>query len=343
VGPERVLFYSFWFTGAGHNNARYAELLPRLARVDAVLLPVPSRQPLRAVGYRAALAARRRAEPALLRRAGAVYRGLLAGDVEQVAHFPGRVVVDLDDPYYTERELALLARENVAGYVVTAERARRRFEELGIDKPATVIPQGAGLSSVSTAQLAAVAERRRSLPLVVGYVAAWLLTSGDRGGESPLYNVEHLLELWDEIHGRVPEARLWLIGGASRTLRERLRGRPDVELLGRLPRDEALAHVASLDVALYPRTADQGIQSVKVAEYLGFGIPTVAYDYAVTQDLDGVGVLVRTPGEFVAAVERLARDDAERALIAARTREAGRARDWDVLAARYAEFLDRSL
>ena len=129
-------------------------------------------------------------------------------------------------------------------------------------------------------------------------MAAWLLTAGDRGGESPLYNVDHLLELWEEIHAQVPASRLWLVGGASPRVRERLEGRDDVLAFGRLPREQALAHVANFDLALYPRTMDQGIQAAKVAEYMGLGVPTISYDYEVTEVLreTGAGVLVALLG-----------------------------------------------
>ena len=78
---------------------------------------------------------------------------------------------------------------------------------------------------------------------------------------------------------------------------------------------------------------------------MGLGVPTVSYDYEVTAELreNGAGVLVETPREFVAAVERLARDDAERGRVAEAARAAGAARDWDVLAARYGKILDRYL
>ena len=143
----------------------------------------------------------------------------------------------------------------------------------------------------------------------------------------------------------MPGAQLWLIGGVSARVRSRCGGRDDVLLLGRLPRTAALAHVANFDIALYPRARDQGIQSAKIAEYMGLGVPTVSYDYEVTAELreSGAGVLVGTPREFVGAVERLTRDEAERRRLAEAARAAGAARDWDVLAARYGEILDRYL
>ena len=128
-------------------------------------------------------------------------------------------------------------------------------------------------------------------------------------------------------------------------MRERLSRRDDIVLTGLLRPEEALAHVANFDIALYPRTEDQGIRAGKIAEYLGLGVPTVSYDYEVVADLreSGAGVLVSTPREFVTAVERLARDDAERSRLGALAREAGRARDWDRLAGGMNELLDRYL
>jgi glycosyltransferase involved in cell wall biosynthesis len=266
-------------------------------------------------------------------------------DNELIPLFPGAVVSDNDDPKFTPAEVSLLNLPNVKAYVVTAERAAREYERLGVQKPWHVIAQGFSRATLSAEQTELIARREQKSGLVIGYMAAWLLTEGDRGGENPLYNVDHLLELGEEIRVRVPEATLWLLGGASDRVRERVAGRHDVRLLGRLPRDEALNAAANFDVALYPRTEDQGIRSSKVGEYIGLGLPTVSYDYKVTDELrdTGAGVLVATPTEFVNAVVRLATDNDLRNGIAAKARSAGAARDWDVLAKAYSRLLDTYL
>lgn len=235
-----------------------------------------------------------------------------------------------------------MRRPTLAAYVVTAERAGRRFQSLGVDKPYHVIPQGVSLSSLRDDLVAAAVARRRSGELVVGWMSAHLLATEDRGGDSSLYNVEHLLELWDEIHARLPKSRLWLVGGASERISTRVAGRDDILLFGRLPREEALATTSVFDLALYPRTEDKGIQAAKVAEFIGLGVPTVSYDYEVTENLreTGAGVLVGTPREFVEAVVRLALDEPARAELAAAAKRAGAELDWDVLARRYEELLD---
>jgi glycosyltransferase involved in cell wall biosynthesis len=331
--PDRILFHGLWFLS--HNNPRYAELLPRLERLDRVLILVSGRRPVRPARNRL-----------LLGLASRRYRYLLTADYRQIAHFGGTVVADVDDPVFTPDEVAALARPNLAAYVVTDERAARRFEELGVSKPWHVVPQGVSLASLTEEGRRAATALRRDGDFVVGYMAAYLRGAGDPGGDNALYNVDHLLELWPAIAERVPGARLWLLGEPSARVGSRVAGRDDVLLLGRVPKEQVLAHAANFDVALYPRTEDQGIRAAKVAEYMGAGAPIVSYDYEVTQDVRaaGAGILVSTPAEFVEAVASLAADAGRRSELAAAARAAGQLLDWDALARRYAEeVLDRYL
>jgi glycosyltransferase involved in cell wall biosynthesis len=340
VEPERIFHHNLWYRG--HTNRRYEELVPRLERVDAYLLFVPEPRVARAIGYR--LLGKSLGVRAAIVKAGARrYRAMFASELEQIAYFDGPTVVDVDDPTFGSRELELLERPSVVAYTVTAKRAAERYREVGVDKPAHVLPQG--VVPPAPALVAEVRRSRRPGELTVGYIAAHLLLPDDRGGTNPLFNIEHLLDLWQEIRARVPAARLWLVGAPSKSVRDRLARRDDVVLTGLLPPQQALARVANFDIALYPRTEDQGIRAAKVAEYLGLGVPTVSYDYEVVADLreTGAGVLVQTPREFVSAVEQLARDDSECARLAARARAAGNERHWDKLATQMNEILDRYL
>jgi glycosyltransferase involved in cell wall biosynthesis len=338
--PDRIFHHHVWYRG--HTNRRYAELVPRLERVDAYLLWVPKQRIPRGLVYRA-IARSLGPRAALVRAGSRRYRSLFAAELEQVEHFSGPAVVDLDDPSFSDREAWLLERPNVLAYTVTARRAVERLGALGVEKPGYVVPQGS--PPVDPARASAARRSRRPGELVLGYVAAWLLLDGDRGGGNPLYNVEHLLELWEEIRSRLPAARLWLVGEPSQRLRARLGRRDDVLLTGRLPPPDALAHAACFDVALYPRTADQGVRAVKIAEYLTAGVPTVAYDHEVVGDLreSAAGILVSSPREFAEAAVGLAQDEPARRALASAAASAGRQRDWDALAAQMAEILDRHL
>jgi glycosyltransferase involved in cell wall biosynthesis len=339
--PDRILFYSRWFKG--HNNAIYAELVPRLDRIDAYLLVFALRRVPRALQFRGWLAIKPFHERLLFARASKRYRGLLATDNEQIPVFDGPVVVGLDDPTFKPAEVARLKLPNVQAYVVTDARAAHRLEQLGVDKPWYEIPLGFSRSALSPERLAAIAGRKRGP--VVGYTAAAFVVEGDRSGSHSLYGIDHLIDLWEDIHAAAPEARLWLVGEASTRVRRRLGGRDDVVLFGRLPREEALNTAANFDVALYPRRLDEGIRASKVGEYIGVGVPTVSYDLSVTDELrrTGAGLLVETPREFVEAVVRLVRDPHERGGLAANARTEAERRDWDVLAREWAAVLDRHL
>ena len=344
AAPNRIGLLNIWFRD--HNNPRYAELLPRLSRLDACLLRVSTRRIRRGLQYRAFRASRRPLLAAALGRADDRYPGLLSLDVEQLPHFHGPIVSDVDDPFFTEREVRLLNSPNLRAYVVTAEHAGRRFEELGVRAPWVVIPQGVSLRSATPELRAEATARRRPGRVVVGWTAAHLLTAGDRDAGNALYNVDHLLELWDEIHARAPQAELWLVGGETERLRARLAGRDDVILHGRLERDRALATAAAFDLSVYARTEDTGIRAAKVGELLGLGVPIVSYDYEVTANVreSGAGLLVESPRDFVDAVVRLVEDDTARQALSERALAAGRELDWDVLARRFeTDVLDRYL
>jgi glycosyltransferase involved in cell wall biosynthesis len=342
--PTRIALLSIWFQG--HNNPRYAELLPRLERLDACLLRLPDSRVPRGLGFRAFVAAKPLLHAAVFAAASRRYENLLTLDFDQLTRWPNAAVMDADDPLFTPREVELLQRPALRGYVVTAEHAARRYESLGVAKPWVVIPQGVNLSSATPALRERAGRRKRDGEVVLGWMAAHLLTNGDRDSDNPLYNVDHLLGLWDEIHAKVPNARLWLVGSPSDRLRERLQGRPDVELTGRLARADALATASCFDVAPYARTADQGIRAAKVSEFIGLGVPTVSYDYEVTANLrdTGAGLLVPDARAFVDAVVHLLTDAAARAELAAAAARAGADLDWDVLARRFSsEVLDRFL
>lgn len=331
---DRLFCHNIWFKG--HNNPRYAQLLPRLTRLDPYLLTCSDRRVLRGVQFRALRALRRPRHELVFRAAARSYRYVFCNDVEQTPYIRGRAVVDVDDPRFSPAETELLSQPSVAAVVVTTDSAGRRYESMGLTKPWYVIPQGVDLSGLDANRVRDIADGKRG-ELVIGYLAAWLLTAGDRDGSNPLYNIDHLIELWDEIHADLPAARLWLIGQPSPRVEQRLRGRADITLFGRLPQADALAHTANFDIALYPRRVSHVPFAVKIAEYLGLGVPTVAYDLELAKVLAdaGGGVLATDPRGFVEAVTSLARDEEARRAMSARASAAGAAFDWPRLAERY--------
>ena len=165
-------------------------------------------------------------------------------------------------------------------------------------------------------------------------MAAFLLTAEDRDGEKALYNVDHLLELWDEIHARAPAAPALAGRRGERPRPRAVAGRDDIVALRPAP--------ARAGARAPPRTSTsrstrarrtRGSRPPRSAEYMGLGVPTVSYDYEVTEELreTGAGVLVTD----AARVRRRRRAPGRRTpQRAARSRppqrRPGAERNWDV-------------
>jgi glycosyltransferase involved in cell wall biosynthesis len=344
LGPptDRIFFHNVWFAD-GHNNPRYEELLPRLRRVDTYMALCRGQRIRRGVEFRWQRFTAKPRTRMLMKAAYRRYPYALCTDFDQIPVFPGRVVVDVDDPYFGEWEPRLLSSPNVAAYVVTDERLARYYESEGCTTPWEVVPQGVPMEIIRPAETAQIGRTKNGL--VFGFVSAYLLCSGDRGSDDLFHNIDHLLDLWARIDAEVPDAQLWLIGGLGEHAARRCASMRTVRTFGRLPRADTLEHVTNFDVALYPRLKGDGIQAVKIAEYMACGVPTVSYDYDVTRVLADAhaGVLVDSPTGFVEACVSLARNDTFRGELARSAREAGARHAWEELAARYNEVLDRYL
>lgn len=347
AAPDRAFYTNVWFRG--HTNRRYQELLPRLDRVDAALVTCSNHRLVRAAQYRALMAtagARHRVTFALAQRR---YSNFFSSDLRQLRYLSApdtKVVLDLDDPRFSTEEIRLLASPALAACVVTTEAVATHLAGLGVNVPCPVVPQGVAIGVGHPEASRRARGRRRPGEFVAGYMAAYLGVEGD-ALDPVLYRVDHLIELWDQFRLACPQSRLWLAGEPGKHLAAACRGRDDIVLLGRLGPQEALAQLSVVDVALYPRRADhiQGGFPIKVAEYLGLGLPVVGYDLDATAmvKLHRAGLVVDEPEEFVQALESLASDPGRRAELAANARAAGADLDWDRLAQRYARLLDEYL
>ena len=256
--------------------------------------------------------------PAAFALANRRYRTMFTADNEQIRPLhAGRSSPTSTTRASRRRTSRSLRRPNLKAYVVTAERAARRYQELGVDKPYHVIPQGVSLSSAdatSSVASAARAAARRARSSSAGWPRTCSTRERPRRRRAAVQRRPSARALGGDPRA-APAGRLWLVGGASERVPRRVAGRDDIVLFGRLPREQALATAANFDLAVYPRTEDTGIQAAKVGEFIGLGVPTVSYDYEVTENLreTGAGVLVPTLREFVDAVVRLGEDEAARA------------------------------
>ncbi len=344
IRPDRIFHTNIWFKSV--NNARYESLLPYFDRVDSLMLVCSDRRITRGLQFRALDATIGLHGRAIFDMAKRIYR---YGFITNLKHLPFigfPVVVDMDDPVFTEREIATLrSSRQVVSLVVTNEVAADRYRQLGLTMPIHVIGHGLRPFEVDPITAQKVRGRKRPGELTVGYVAAWHLTEKDRGS-NPLYNVDHLIdELWPKVVAACPRARLWLVGGVGRALGRKLENRQDIELTGHVPAEAVPAYLAAFDVGIYPRRIAHERSSVKVAQFVGCAVPVVGYRGVPTELISRweCGLIVDSADDFAASVVRLLDDVSLRSRLSARARAAACQVDWNVLGGRYARFLDEVL
>jgi hypothetical protein len=110
--------------------------------------------------------------------------------------------------------------------------------------------------------------------IVMSFHGSWLVSRRDRNGDDPLHHVDHPLEFWDELRGRVPGARFWLIGDAGKRVCRSCEGRDDILVPGHVVHQDLLAYVSNNDIALDARSVDHGaFQTTTVVTFMGCGVP----------------------------------------------------------------------
>ncbi len=126
--------------------------------------------------------------------------------------------------------------------------------------------------------------------------------------------VHFLRDIWPLVRAGAPDAKLNIVGPVGRMIEKSL-VTEGVNILGRV---EHLTDFAGPDmIGLLPTQLMSGI-SIKVGEYLGMGVPIIAYPAGIDgygTALDGVVQLAETPDAFAAQTLALLSDsDARRAI-----------------------------
>ncbi|PSN13315.1 glycosyltransferase family 1 protein [filamentous cyanobacterium CCT1] len=142
-------------------------------------------------------------------------------------------------------------------------------------------------------------------------------TVGFVGSLKPWHGLTHLVNAFEQLYLRVPQARLLIVGDGPE------RDRLEVQLVerrlqavarctGAVPPDRIPALLAQMDVAVapYPASPDFYFSPLKVVEYMAAGLPVVVSDIGQLRDLvvDGVTGWLCPPGDEKAlaiALERL--------------------------------------
>jgi glycosyltransferase involved in cell wall biosynthesis len=335
---NRIAWAGAW--SREHNNARYEELLPRLANVDRFYVDLHPWWPIRGLRRRIWL-------PLLTIWLGMRYPLMLSTDWRNIKMIRNRVVLDHDDPLFKPAEVRALNSPNVAAVVVTSEAVKTKFLELGVRHPLHVIPQGVAAAPADAKRARSIRDewKKSAREIVTGYHQPRFDFSGELPpGPQQMYSVDRLFDVMERARRKEPRLVLWLVGEPSAKVKEYAGRNPWVRLLGYKRRSELMEYVSAFDIGVYPRTLDlKGRASIKVLEYMACGVPVIGFDVAEMRvALDGkAGIAAANDAAFAAGLVALAEDPRRRLQLGRNGRKAAAAFDWTALAGKYRALLDQ--
>jgi glycosyltransferase involved in cell wall biosynthesis len=349
IGNHKAVCFTLWFST--HNNARYADLFPKLDPLVRFYKVTLSRhRVLRGLQYRLwhALSGKL-IYPSVLRYLGQRYGTLYTVDYHQIPAWPRHesVVIDIDDPVFSRTEVQLLNLPQVKAIIVTTEKAKAMFEQLGVTRPISVIPQGVSMEQIDPYKIQQIrAQFKGERDVVIGYNAPTLTLScdGPHRARDGLDDLDFLLAAVEEARDVEPRITLWLIGHPTRSLEKYTARKPWVKLFGYVPFLECLNYVSNFDIGVYPRMSilPPGRFSVKVVQYMACGVPiisTAAHESFILKEAS-CGVICSRQGDFSKAMVELAQSTERRVQLgrAGRVYVEGNL-NWSMLVRRYRSVL----
>lgn len=353
IDNHKIVCFTFWFPN--HHNPRYTGLFPKFASVVKFYKITLSHQRIiRALEYHIWQALKRRfIYPIILGILSRRYKTLFCVDLHQIPSWTKKnsIVVDMERPCFSNIEIKLLNLAQVKAIIVSMERMREIFQELGIFKPIYVIPQGVVMDYIDAFRIKEISLKfKEKQDVVVGYHAPTLTLScdGPLRARQGLDDLDFLLTAVEEARKTEPHIKVWLFGEASKSLKKYvLQGNKSwIKLFGYIPYRSILNYVANFDIGAYPRMCLDSIRfREKIAEYMACGIPIV-----VTNIEDGprmiikkarCGIICDSQEDFTKALVKLAcSSEMRQELGRAGQRYASENLDWSILVKRYEQILN---
>jgi glycosyltransferase involved in cell wall biosynthesis len=221
----------------------------------------------------------------------------------------------MDDPVFSPTEAQLLNRPQVKAVIVTTEKAKTTFEQLGVARPIRVIPQGVSMERIDPHKIQQIRMQfKGDRDVVIGYHAPTLTLSSDgptraRDGQDDL---DFLFAAIENARQLEPRLKLWLFGTPSESVKKyAAEGRTDcIKLFGYLPVSDLLNYISNFDIGVYPRTwsPPPGRFSVKIAQFMACGVPVVStvLDEAFIVEEAQCGIICNSQSDFTKALLDLA-------------------------------------
>ncbi len=222
------------------------------------------------------------------------------------------MILNLDDPMYSADELALIKnweisvknRGFMSSIVCTTKFIHDYLKSNGVMSSISVIPQGH--SNFETSNLRKGSTSEGNLNFV--YISPTIDVKGDPQEGHKMWDASTLLlDIWPKV--TASNARLHLIGrlgqNASLCLSDNR-----ITSYGLISIKECSKLLPNFDVALYPRIHDNAWLPQKLVEYIGAGLPILAFDLIDTNIVSqlNVGLLAENAEEFAQIMNAIASD-----------------------------------
>lgn len=311
---KKIVCFTPWMR---FNNLRYESVLPEIDMfVDVYKYQISKRKFIGGFHYHLwTILKHKFFYPMHLGKFAKNYDILYTFQYDQIPFWPTEkeIIVDLDDPIFSDKEIELLNYPNVKSLIVSTDYAKSKYESLGVKIPITVIYQGVK----ETADY----ERNSNINVktVIGYHAPTLSMSCDnpsryRGGVDNLDLLIDALDLLDDSYK--DKITVSLIGNASPTILNIAKIKKFIKLEGLVASNEVMSLVNKFDIGMYPRTfvLPSGRLSIKIVQYMMLGKPIVASNLSETEIVRNVscGIICNDANEFAQALIVLINDKEKR-------------------------------
>lgn len=243
-------------------------------------------------------------------------------------------ILHLDDPTFDaieQRTLALWdrsqnSRNKKSVIICTSERVKQYCKTVVANALVEVVPQGFITNQHSSEKFPRFA---------CVYSSPYIFFRGDRNSDHPTWGSTHFLEeLIPKILDIDEEVDVHLIGRLGKHALEKIRDQKRIFVHGLVSPEENSRLLSRCHLALYPRLHDHGRRVLKISEYMGAGLPVVAYlneDSTLVSELN-IGIRVRNSEEFVSTVARFFFDKDLMTYFENRIKEARLGYEWSSLA-----------
>ncbi len=356
MNGQKAVCFTYWFprvNSYAYNNPRHAVAVSKLAWLVKLHTLTFGRQRLLRGEWRLWHILRRPLiYPIVLRYLSRRYPLLFTFDLHQIPEWPRQksVVVDLDDPIFSPAEVKLLNLPQVKAVIVTTQKAKTIFQELGVVQPIYVIAQGAEMEYINAKNVERIRlEFKGKDDIVVGYHAAILSLSSDslRSIRQRIDDLDFLFSTVEQARKDEPRIKLWLFGKPSKSVKKYVFQRKNswIKLFGYVPLSRILNYVSNFDIGAYPRTTMDFVRfRVKIAHYMACRVPVVST--GAEETMAGLirearcGIVCNSGEDFSGALVKLAQSPQLRQNLGeAGHRYASENLNWSMLIKHYEELL----